>query len=77
MYAAWTNRTADGGRLVVATSTDPGTTWAAPVQVSGAEGYAFFPGIDVAPNGRVDLAFQALTAIDPTKFGTGNAAIDA
>jgi len=77
VYASWATRTADGGRIVVATSTDLGTTWSAPVQVSGNEGYAFFQGMDVAPDGRVDLAYQALVAVDPAVFGTGNAAIDA
>ena len=78
MYAAWTTRTADGGRAVVTPSTDRRATWAAPTTVSGpGQGYAFFPGIDVAPNGRVDLAFQGLKALDPSAFGTGNALIDA
>jgi hypothetical protein len=77
VYAAWATRTASGGRIVVSTSTDRGVHWSAPVQVSGSEGYAFFQGLDVAPNGRVDLAYQALVAADPTTFGTGNATIDA
>ncbi len=77
VYASWSNRTVDGGRIVVATSTDRGAHWGAPVQVSGNEGYAFFQGLDVASNGRVDLAYQALVAVDPARFGTGNASIDA
>jgi hypothetical protein len=77
VYAAWSNKTAAGGRIVVATSTDRGVHWGAPVQVSGNEGYAFFQGLDVAPNGRVDLAYQSLTTTNPATFGTGNAAIDA
>ncbi len=78
VYATWTTLTPDGGRAVVTTSTDRGRTWSDAVTVSGAaQGYAFFPGLDVAPDGRVDLAFQALTAVDPTTFGTGNAAIEA
>lgn len=77
VYAAWSTLTADGGRIVVARSTDRGHTWSTPVQVSGTEGYAFFPGIDVASTGRVDVAWQSLVAVDPTTFGTGNAAIDA
>lgn len=77
VYAAWSNRTAAGGRIVIATSTDRGTTWSAPVQVSGNEGYAFFQGLDVAPTGRIDIGYQALVAVNPTIFGTGNAAIDA
>jgi hypothetical protein len=77
VYAAWANRTAAGGRIVVATSTDSGRSWNAPVQVSGNEGYAFYQGMDVAPNGRVDIAYQAQTAVDTGTFGTGNASIDA
>ena len=77
VYASWSTKTAGGGRIVVSTSRDRGKTWSAPVQVSGSEGYAFFQGMDVASNGRVDLAYQALVATDPTKFGTGNAWIDA
>lgn len=77
VYVAWSTRTTAGGRIVVATSTNRGTTWSAPVQVSGNEGYAFFQGLDVAPNGRVDLGYQALVAVDPSSFGIGNAAIDA
>jgi hypothetical protein len=76
IYAAWANRTAAGGRIVVSTSTDKGLTWGAPVTVSGSEGYAFYQGLDVAPNGRVDLAYQVQTAKDATTYGTGNAAIN-
>lgn len=78
VYAAWVTRTADGGRVIVSRSPDRGVTWGPPVQVSEpGEGYAFFQGLDVAPNtGRVDLAYQALTA-KSTTFGTGNASIDA
>jgi hypothetical protein len=77
LYAAWVNRTADGGRVVVSTSTNKGASWGAPVTVSAAEGYAFFQGLDVAPDGRVDIGYQALKATDPNTFGTGNALIDA
>ncbi len=77
VYLAWANRTAAGGRIVVARSIDGGATWAAAVTVSGAaQGYAFFQGLDVAPDGRVDVGFQGLTAIDPSTFGGGNASID-
>ncbi len=77
VHAAWATRTTAGGRIVVATSTDRGATWSAPVTVSRTEGYAFFPGLDVAPDGRIDVAYQALVAVDPTTFGTGNATVDA
>ncbi len=76
VHAAWATLTPSGGRVVVATSTDRGTTWSNAVQVSGNENYAFFPGLDVAPDGRVDLAYQALVAKSGAVFGTGNAAID-
>ena len=77
LYVAWANRTAAGGRIVVATSTDRGAHWSTPVTVSGNEGYAFYQGLDVASNGRVDLGYQALVAQDPSVVGTGNAKIDA
>jgi BNR repeat-like domain len=77
VWAAWVNRTAGGGRVVVTSSTDRGQTWAPPTTVStAAEGYAFFQGLDVAPDGRVDLGYQALVAVNPSTFGTGNARID-
>jgi hypothetical protein len=77
LYAAWVNRTAGGGRVVVSTSTDKGQTWGALQTVSTAgEGYAFFQGLDVVPNGRVDVAYQALKTRHPNTFGTGNATID-
>lgn len=77
LYASWATRTAAGGRIVVSTSTDKGMTWSAPVTVStAAEGYAFFQGMDVAPNGRVDIGYQALKAMNPATFGAGNAAIE-
>ncbi|WP_310525742.1 sialidase family protein [Nocardioides sp.] len=77
LYAAWSTRTASGGRIVVSTSTDKGVSWSAPATVStAAEGYAFYQGMDVAPNGRVDLGYQALRAVSTTTYGTGNAAID-
>src|SRR5262249_39121397 len=41
------------------------------------DGYAFFQGPAVATNGRVDLAYQAVKANDPTTFGTGNASVTA
>ncbi len=77
VYASWATRTADGGRIVVSTSTNKGISWSAPATVStAAEGYAFYQGMDVAPNGRVDLGYQAQKAKSTTTYGTGNAAID-
>ena len=46
------------------------------VASSPRDGYAFFQGFDVAPNGRVDLGYQALKAKKTTTYGTGNARID-
>lgn len=77
LYAAWANRVDNSGRIVVSTSTDKGLTWGTPVTVSTAdEGYAFFQGLDVAQNGRVDVGYQALVADNPSTFGTGNASIN-
>ena len=77
LYASWATRTTDGGRIVVSTSTDKGRTWSAPATIStAAEGYAFYQGMDVAANGRVDLGYQALKAVNPATYGTGNAAIN-
>jgi hypothetical protein len=76
IYVAWSTRTAAGGRIQVATSTDRGATWGAPVQVSAGEGYAFFQGLDVTESGKVVVAYQVLNTLDPNKFGTGNATID-
>ena len=77
LYAAWVNRTANGGRVVVSTSVNKGATWSALETIStGVEGYAFFQGLDVAPNGRTDIGYQALIAANPGTFGTGNATID-
>ena len=78
VWASWTTRTAAGGRVVVARSTDRGASWGTPTTVSGAaQGYAFFDSLDVAPTGRVDVGYQALIAASPAVFGTGNASVDA
>lgn len=77
VYAAWSDASSGAGRIVVAAGTDHGTSWTSPVTVSGpAQGYGFFQGLDVAPNGRVDVAFQALQASDPSTYGTGDATIN-
>ena len=76
VWVAWANRETAGGRMVVSSSTNKGNTWSAPAVVSGSEGYAFFQGLDVAPNGRVDLAYQVLNATNSASYGTGNARID-
>lgn len=78
LWATWATETASGAtRIVVTRSTNRAATWSPLTRVStAAEGDAFFQGLDVAPNGRVDLGYQAQKAIDRTTFGTGNAAID-
>jgi hypothetical protein len=63
------------GQMVVARSTDKGQTWTTTEVGTAATGFAFFQGLDVAPNGRVDLAYQALDALDTSTYGTGNATI--
>lgn len=78
IYVAWSDATGGAGRIVVSKSTDQGSTWSTPKPVSrAADGYAFFQGLDVAPNGRVDVAYQALKAKSTTTYGAGNARIDA
>ena len=77
IYASWVNRTAEGGRVVLTSSMDKGKTWSGLLTISGSEGYAFFQGLDVAPNGRIDIAYQVVhNVIDASNFGTGNAQID-
>ncbi|MEO7572865.1 MAG: sialidase family protein [Acidimicrobiales bacterium] len=76
IHAAWATENSDGTRIVTTVSTDRGRTWAPTQTVStAAEGDAFYQGLDVAPNGRVDLGYQAQLAVDSDTFGTGNAAI--
>lgn len=77
VWASWANATPVGTRVVVTSSNDRGKTWVPLTTASGAgQGDAFYQGLDVAPNGRVDLAFQAQVAVNRSTFGTGNAAID-
>jgi hypothetical protein len=77
IYAAWSDATGPAGHIVVAKSANKGASWTSPTTVSvAANGYAFFQGLDVAPNGRVDVGYQALKATSTTTYGTGNATID-
>ena len=77
IYVAWSDARSGSGRIVVSASRDGGQTWSAPLTVSTAtEGYAFYQGIDVAPNGRVDIGYQALRRLTAASYGTGAAAID-
>jgi hypothetical protein len=66
----------DAGAIKVRRSTNGGDTWSTVFTSPGADGYAFFQGLDAAPNGRVDLAYQALKATSTSTYGTGNATID-
>ncbi len=78
VYVAYVDEIAGVGRVVVTKSTNGGATWSTPLAVSpAADGYAFFQGLDVAPNGRVDVAYQALKTSNPSTYGTGNATVDA
>jgi len=79
VFVAWADLRNGTGRIVVSKSSDHGSTWSTPAVVSpAADGYAFFQGLDVAPNGRVDVGYQALkaNATGPAAYGTGNATID-
>jgi hypothetical protein len=81
VYASWTTRLgtapASRGQTVLYKSTDAGLRWTKKADISrAADGYAFFDSLDVAPNGRVDVGYQALNAVSKTTFGTGNADID-
>jgi hypothetical protein len=81
VYASWTTRIGTApssrGQTVLYKSADAGRSWSKKADISrSADGYAFFDGLDVAPNGRVDVGYQALTATSKTTFGTGNADID-
>jgi hypothetical protein len=81
LYASWTTRVgaapASRGQTVLYRSTNAGVTWSKRAEVSrAADGYAFFDGLDVAPNGRVDVGYQALRATSTATFGAGNADVD-
>ena len=75
-YLAWSDMLGSNlGQMVVARSTNKGQTWTVTHVGTSATGFAFFPGLDVAPNGRVDLAYQALVAVDTHTYGAGNATV--
>ncbi|MDP9240644.1 MAG: glycoside hydrolase [Actinomycetota bacterium] len=82
LYAAWVNRTNTAGSVAeVVVYRTSGAGWskvATPYSgsVTGS-GIPFFQGLDVSGDGRVDLGWQGMTAVNPAIFGTGNAAIDA
>ena len=76
VYVAFSDAAGGSGRIVVRRSTNGGTTWSTVFTSPTSDGYAFFQGLDAAPNGRVDLAYQALKATSTSTYGTGNATID-
>jgi hypothetical protein len=81
LYAAWVNRTAaDGSAAELVVYRTTGTAWSkVATPYTGAvkgRGVPFFQGLDVAGDGRIDLGWQALTAVNPATFGTGNASIN-
>lgn len=73
LYVAWTNRSANGADVVLASATSDRLRWSAAQRVSGSEGYAFYPAVDVAPSGRVDLGWQAQNQRNAATYGTDNA----
>lgn len=78
VYVSWADELGGNtGKIVVTKSSDRGRTWSSTTVVSAAaDGYAFFQGLDVAPNGRIDIGYQSLKAVDTATYGTGNALID-
>jgi hypothetical protein len=75
-YVAWTDKQNGIGKTVVYKSANGGATWSRIYLSAARDGYEFFPGLDVAPSGRVDLGYQAQKAKKATTYGTGNAKID-
>jgi hypothetical protein len=53
LYAAWET----GRDVMLARSDDRGTSWTAPRRLGPAAGGQFLPGVGVAPDGRVDVAY--------------------
>ncbi len=77
LYVAYTSRAGSGpGEAIVRQASSSAlSTWTGQVVSRPADGYAFYPAMDAAPNGRVDVAWQAQTATNASDFGTGNATI--
>ncbi|MCW2606266.1 MAG: hypothetical protein JWO60_959 [Frankiales bacterium] len=77
LVVAWTNKTsATTAELVVATASSKALAWS--VTTLDNTGYEFYPALDVAPDGRVDLGWQAQGAPkDATTYGTGNVSVRA
>jgi hypothetical protein len=53
IYAAWET----GRDVMLSRSDDQGTTWSPPRRLGPAAGGQFLPGVGVAPDGRVDVAY--------------------
>jgi hypothetical protein len=57
VYAAWEAGGGDGRDVFMSSSGDGGSTWSAPRRLGPSHGGQFLPGIGVAADGRVDVAF--------------------
>lgn len=81
LYLAWSQRgeeRSDPADIYFMASTDAGETWTEPMKLTddSTEGYSkYHPGIEVAPNGRVDVAwydFRNDPFFDPEEAGAGS-----
>lgn len=77
IYVAYTtvSNVGAGETIVRSARSDALGSWSGGAVSQPSGGYAFFAATDVAPNGRVDVAWQAQTQRSTTTFGTGNATI--
>jgi len=57
LYATWDAGRGDGRDVSLSRSDDGGTTWSPAVAVAPGPGAQHLPAVDVAPGGRVDVAF--------------------
>lgn len=65
LYLAWSDRRAGGEQVLLSQSVDGGARWSIPAsvaqdQVTSTGATRFLPAVDVAPNGRLDIAFLAM-----------------
>lgn len=81
LYLAWSQRgeeRSDPADIYFMASTDAGETWTDPMRLTddATQGYSkYHPGINVAPNGRVDVAwydFRNDPFFDPEEAGAGS-----
>ena len=77
LYLAYTTvGTSGAGEAVVRTAMSGAlSSWSGGTVSVPSGGYAFFAAADVAPSGRVDVAWQAQTQTNASDYGTGNANI--